>query len=69
MAYCFTEGCSCKGNPIVRPEDELEELKYWVQDVCHKADAFMEELEYGECDPIAFIKELQEELRKKTNAR
>jgi len=68
MAYCFTEGCSCKGEPEVSVEDQLDELKNWVQDLSNRVDSFVEEETlYGVSDPMWFIRELQEKLEKKKN--
>lgn len=54
-------------------EEELERLKYWVQDVSEEVDRFVDGVEYYE-DGIAsvdyimgFVRELQAKLEKKTN--
>jgi len=67
--YCWVEGCSCKGVKPIRIEDQLEELKYWVQEMAEKLDHFAsEEYEYDSRESVMkFIKEIEEEIRKKTN--
>jgi len=47
--------------------EELEKLKYWVQDLSNRIDSFMKECKYGEQDPLWFVKRLQKDLEKKTN--
>ena len=54
-------------------ENELERLKYWVQDVSNEIDRFVDGVEYYE-DGIAsvdyvmgFVRELQAKLEKKKN--
>jgi len=72
MPTCYMQGCSCHGEPAISAEDQLDELKYWVQDISEKVDAFMENLElYDEIAPreeiAIFLKELRETLEKKKN--
>lgn len=53
-------------------EEELERLKYWVQDVSNEVDRFIEETEY-EDDTVSitylmgFIRGLQAKLEEKKN--
>lgn len=53
-------------------EEELDLLKYWVQDVSNEVDRFVENIEY-EDDIVTtnyimgFIRELQAKLEKKKN--
>ncbi len=54
-------------------ENELEDLKYWVQDVSNEIDRFVDGVEYYE-DGITsvdylmgFVRELQAKLEKKKN--
>ncbi len=69
---CWQDEIEARADKCTRVEDELEELKYWVQDLSHKVDYFMENFElYEEItsrkEIVNFIKELQETLGKKKN--
>ncbi len=67
-----TDEIEARANKCNRVEGELEELKYWVQDVTNKLEHFMENLDlYGDlllrAKIVEFVKEIEEEMRKKTN--
>ena len=69
---CWQDEIEARADKCTRVEDELDELKYWVQDLSNELDFFIEETE---ADPyetsrsifMGFIKELQAKLEKKKN--
>ncbi len=69
---CWQDETEARTNRCNRVEDELDELKYWVQDVTERLEHFTENLNlYGDlllrAKIVEFLKETEEEMRKKTN--
>jgi len=69
---CWQDEIEARAKKCTRVEDELEELKYWVQDLSNELDRFVEGIEY-EDDIVSigyimeFVRQLQEKLEKKKN--
>jgi hypothetical protein len=67
MPTCWMDVIESRAKRCSRVEDELEELKNWVQDASNRVDRFIEECGDEEQDPMWFIRRLQKDLEKKTN--
>ena len=69
---CWQDEIEARADKCTRVEDELDELKYWVQDLSNELDFFIEEVEGDPYETsrsilIGFIKEIQVKLEKKKN--